>query len=136
MAGSPFFARIKAHVLEITSAIPQGRVLCLTDLCDWLDIPPRHGAYILSQLTADEQLTVPWHRVVPASGQVSTTRVSHHGIPQLSILAEEGITAAPSGKLDLFDDVRIRIEDLNLSLPRQQRPPDAPSGAPKRRRRG
>ena len=135
MAGSPFFARIKAHVLEVTAAVPPGRVLCLTDLADWLDVPPRHAAYILSQLTAEEQLAVPWHRVVPATGIVSPTRISHHGIPQRAMLADEGITAAPSGKLDLFAQVRIRIEDLPLALPRQHRPADAPAGAPRRRRR-
>lgn len=135
MAGSPFFARIKAQVLEVTAAVPAGRVLCLTDLAGWLDVPPRHAAYILSQLTAGEQLAVPWHRVVPASGTVPPTRTSHHGIPQLALLADEGITAAPSGRLDLFDEARIRIEDLDLALPRQYRPADAPSGAPRRRGR-
>lgn len=133
MAGSAFFARIKAHVLEVTAAVPPGRVLCLTDLAAWLDVPPRHAAYILSQLTAEEQLAVPWYRVVPASGIVAPARTSHHGIPQLAMLAHEGVTAAPSGRLDRFGDVRIRIEDLDLALPRQHRPADAPSGAPRRR---
>lgn len=133
MAVSPFHARIKAHVLEVTAAVPPGRVLCLADLAAWLDVPPRHAACVLSQLSAGEQLLVPWHRVVPATAIVAPARTSHHGIPQLAMLAAEGVTAAPSGRLDRFDDVLIRIEALDLALPRQHRPPDAPSGAPGRR---
>jgi hypothetical protein len=49
MAGSPFYARIRADVLAILHAVPAGKAVTYADIGAHLDVAPRHVAYILSQ---------------------------------------------------------------------------------------
>jgi len=47
MAGSPFYARIKAQVLLVLGDVPKGRVLTAAEIGGWLDVPARrafHGS--------------------------------------------------------------------------------------------
>lgn len=50
MAGSPFFARIKADVLAIARSVPAGQAITYADIGQHLDVMPRHVAYILKML--------------------------------------------------------------------------------------
>jgi methylated-DNA-protein-cysteine methyltransferase related protein len=68
-AKSLAFARMKAALLALVTDIPPGKVAQVGDIALALNIPPRHVAYILSQLHEDEAAFVPWHRVVPAGGK-------------------------------------------------------------------
>ena len=62
------FANMKRALFRAVSAIPAGRVVELRALAEALNIPPRHAAFILSKLTADEAELIPAHRVVPQGG--------------------------------------------------------------------
>jgi hypothetical protein len=50
MAGSPFYARIRADVLAIARAVPAGHAITFADIGQHLDVMPRHVAYILKML--------------------------------------------------------------------------------------
>ena len=64
MATSPFFIRIREHLLQLTASLPEGRVCSFQSIGEHLDVMPRHVAYILSTLEDAEKLVYPWHRVV------------------------------------------------------------------------
>lgn len=133
MAGSPFYARIKAHVLEIITSIPEGHVVAAADIGAWLDVPARHVAYILATLTPEEEARYPWFRVVSTKGAMQPLRTDSRGVSQRALLEQESVGVAASGRLLAFEAHRLGVEQLALSLPRQTRPPDAPT-APRRRR--
>jgi methylated-DNA-protein-cysteine methyltransferase related protein len=123
---SPFFARIKAHVTVIVAAIPVGRVMTFKDIGEWLDVPPRHVAYILATLDPGEQPLIPWFRVVNEAGTVAAGRANAFGISQQQLLADEGVTVAPDGRILGFGQSLVCMADLAIDLPRQFRPADAP----------
>ena len=127
MAGSPFYARIKAHVLLVLAAIPKGRVMTAAEIGGWLDVPARHVAYILARLTPEEEARVPWFRIVPASGSVPADRLNAFRMSQRELLVEEGVPIADDGRIKDFAERRIAVDALSLSLPRQTRPADAPA---------
>ena len=62
------YANMKRALFAAVSAIPAGRVVELRTLAAALNIPPRHAAFILSKMTADEAEMIPAHRVVPQWG--------------------------------------------------------------------
>lgn len=135
MARSPFYARIKSHVLIIAAAIPAGRVATSAEIGDWLDVPARHVAYIVATLTLDERMRVPWYRVVPASGFVASDRHGGLAIAQRELLRGEGVTIAADGRISNPSDCRVRVTELSIDLPPQSRPSDAPATVPRARRR-
>jgi alkylated DNA nucleotide flippase Atl1 len=65
--GSPHFARIKKDVLTIVAAIPAGRLVSYKDIGEWLDVMPRHVAYILALLDPVDRAHLPWQRAVKES---------------------------------------------------------------------
>jgi methylated-DNA-protein-cysteine methyltransferase related protein len=90
MAKSPFFARIKADVLQIIAAIPEGRVVSFADVGTHLDVVPRHVAYILATLEDDKKMTLPWHRAVSEGGKLGAPKFAPDGTPQEVMLRQEG----------------------------------------------
>jgi methylated-DNA-protein-cysteine methyltransferase-like protein len=140
MAGSPFFARIKADVLRILGAVPEGHVVTFADVGAHLDVAPRHVAYIAATLTEMEKATLPWHRAVAADGSLGTPKRGAGGEAQAVLLAAEGITLDTAGRIAGFAARRIAVADVPHGVPPQTRPPEAPPGtvrpaAPPRRRR-
>ncbi len=75
MAKSPFFARIKADVLMTVASIPEGGVVTFRDIGAHLDVMPRHVAYILKMLDAEERV------VAKAEGALDVARLPH-GVPR------------------------------------------------------
>lgn len=99
MSGSPAFARIRGEVLAVTRAIPRGRVATYPDIGAFLDVMPRHVAYLLGQLTPEERTGLPWHRVVGRDGALARPRADFHGRTQGELLAAEGVTLDPKGRV-------------------------------------
>jgi methylated-DNA-protein-cysteine methyltransferase related protein len=138
MAGSPFFARIKGDVLKIMAAVPKGRLVTFQDIGRYLDVMPRHVAYILSQLRGDEQATTPWFRAVAENGTVANHKTNDFGLSQRDLLAEEKHLIAPDGRILDFGQKLVAVEALESGVPVQQRPADAPvakTGKPRHRSR-
>jgi methylated-DNA-protein-cysteine methyltransferase related protein len=126
MAKSPFFARIKADVLQIIMSVPRGRLVTFLDVGQHLDVAPRHVAYILAQLEGAEQASIPWFRAVADNGVLSQPKANDFGISQKALLEEESHFIAPDGRiLDLARKL-IVVEELQSGVPKQARPANAP----------
>jgi methylated-DNA-protein-cysteine methyltransferase related protein len=133
--GSPFYARIKRQVLQITASVPQGRVVTYKDISAWLDVVPRHVAYILARLDADEQAQIPWFRIVPENGVLVRKRANTFGISQQKLLLDDGLVISLDGCIAGFAQASIDIGDLPISLPKQVRPAHAPVVSRRRSKR-
>ena len=132
--GSPFYARIKADVLKIVAAVPEGRVASFADIGAHLDVPPRHVAYILAMLSDIEKTTLPWHRAVGADGALGVPKAGADGTPQRALLEAEGAAFDAEGCIADVAARRVEIAVLAHGVPRQTRPADAPR--PRRNRGG
>jgi methylated-DNA-protein-cysteine methyltransferase related protein len=139
LAASPFFARIREHVLQLTAAVPRGKVCSFQSMGEHLDLVPRHVAYILSRLEDNEKFVYPWHRVVSGDGSLGSPRSNPDGTTQAELLRAEGIPISGNRIVTSLGQVFLPAEKLPSGLPRQTRPPDAPrpktrSTQPRRRR--
>jgi alkylated DNA nucleotide flippase Atl1 len=80
-------------ILELVETIPPGRVMTYGDVAHHLGIP---SARLVGQVLAHSGGSVPWHRVVLATGSVA----DHLAERQLAMLREEGV-AVRQGRVDL-----------------------------------
>lgn len=71
---SPFFKHIKNDVLLMVQSIARGHVTTYASMGAHIDVVPRHIAYILSQLSLEEQVQYPWWRVVGAQGALGQAK--------------------------------------------------------------
>lgn len=126
MPASPFFARIREHVLQLTAAVPEGKVCTYQSMGEFLDVMPRHVAYILSQLGEAEKFVYPWHRVVGGDGSLGSPKKNPDGTTQAELLRQEGILVSGNKIESTFERVFVAAEALGSGLPRQQRPAEAP----------
>jgi methylated-DNA-protein-cysteine methyltransferase-like protein len=126
MPTSPFYARIKAQVLQLTAAVPAGRVCTFQSMGEYLDVMPRQVAYLLSQLDAEEQQRVPWYRVVAADGTLGTPKQARDGTTQAELLRAEGVQVRGNRVEPDFAARCITAEQLPSGLAQQTRPADAP----------
>lgn len=135
MAASPFFARIRNHVLQLVATIPAGKVCTFQSIGEHLDVMPRHVAYILSQLQDQEKLAHPWHRVVGHDGALGRPRCNPDGTSQADLLRAEGVLVSGSRIGSSFERIFVPAGSLPAGLSRQKRPPDAPAPKATTRRR-
>jgi methylated-DNA-protein-cysteine methyltransferase related protein len=126
LAKSSFFARIKGDVLQIVAAIPHGRAVSFADVGAYLDVAPRHVAYILSTLEDDQKMMLPWYRAVADGGKLGTPKFAPDGTSQEELLREEGWQLY-KGQLQDFEQGKIAVTELNSGVPKQSRPKDAPT---------
>jgi alkylated DNA nucleotide flippase Atl1 len=90
-AKSLAYANMKRALFAAVMAIPAGRVVEMRTLAAALNIPPRHAAFILSKLTAEEAEMIPAHRVVPQAGDFGKPEVRKPALArQLAQLRSEG----------------------------------------------
>ncbi|MBD2464881.1 MGMT family protein [Oscillatoria sp. FACHB-1407] len=115
MPKSKAFIGIKRDICLIVPAIPVGRVTTFASIGSYMSVVPRHVAYILSTLTEEEQLTLPWHRVVGQDGKLGKVKLDSLGRPQESLLQDEGITVQ-RGIVTAFAEVFIEVSDLNTPV--------------------
>jgi methylated-DNA-protein-cysteine methyltransferase-like protein len=126
VAASPFFTRIREHVLQLTAAVPEGKICTFQSMGEHLDVMPRHVAYILSQLEDNEKFFYPWHRVVSGDGSLGSPKKNPDGTSQAELLRAEGLLVSGNRVASSFSLVFVSAEQLPSSLPKQTRPPDAP----------
>lgn len=132
---SAFFARIKMQVLQLTSAVPAGKVCTYQSMGKHLDVMPRHVAYILSQLEPHEKLEYPWHRVVSADMSLGAPKQNPDGTTQADLLRNEGLLISGNKVISSVERVLIDAANLPSGLAKQKRPKDAPAAKPRRTRR-
>jgi methylated-DNA-protein-cysteine methyltransferase related protein len=126
MPASPFFARIREHVLQLAAAVPEGKICTYQSLGEHLDVMPRHVAYILSQLEDDEKFVYPWYRVVSSDGSLGRPKSNPDGTSQAELLRAEGILVSGNRIATSFELVFVPAERLPSGIPKQKRPPNAP----------
>jgi methylated-DNA-protein-cysteine methyltransferase-like protein len=102
MARSGGTVRLKARVLAVVGAIPEGRVTTYGAIGRHLRVTARQVAFILANLTAEESECLPWFRVVAASGVVSSTKLGAVGRRQIARLRAEGVAVTPRNKVEDF----------------------------------
>ncbi|MCU0987199.1 MAG: MGMT family protein, partial [Acetobacteraceae bacterium] len=122
MPRSDAFARIKADILAIIRAVPEGAVVTFSAIGAHLDVAPRHAAYILATLAGGQDEAFPWHRAVAADGALLS---GPRGARQAVLLAEEG-HAVTRGKLDGLAAV-VELSALPHGVAKQTRPEATPS---------
>jgi methylated-DNA-protein-cysteine methyltransferase-like protein len=94
---SPAFQAMKRALLEQLSAIPVGKVVALDQMAIAMNIPTRHVAYMVSQVSEAERDLVPWHRLVPSGCKFpAAAKRSPRQIEQIRLLAQEGVSDLPA----------------------------------------
>jgi methylated-DNA-protein-cysteine methyltransferase-like protein len=84
-------ARLKARVVAIVAAIPEGRVTTYGLIARKLRATPRQVARVLAHFTPEESATLPWFRVVSAKGVIGTVKLGATGRRQIALLRDEGV---------------------------------------------
>jgi methylated-DNA-protein-cysteine methyltransferase-like protein len=92
----------KSRVLSVVAAIPKGRVTTYGTIARHLGVTARQVAFILSTLTVEESMRLPWFRVVAANGIVSSTKLGSVGRRQIARLRAEGVAVTPRNKVEEF----------------------------------
>jgi alkylated DNA nucleotide flippase Atl1 len=105
MARSNRVERLRARVLAVVAAIPEGRVTTYGAIARHLRVGPRQVAFVLARLTAEESAQLPWFRVVAANGIVSSTKRGNVGRRQIACLQAEGIVVTARNKVAEFSAV-------------------------------
>src|SRR5689334_16836017 len=98
-------ARLKARVLAVVAAIPDGRVTTYGIIARYLRATPRQVAFVMARLTPEESADLPWFRVVAASGVISTMKLGAVGRRQVARLREEGVTVTMRNKVADFNSI-------------------------------
>jgi methylated-DNA-protein-cysteine methyltransferase-like protein len=90
--GSIAYANLRRALFAVVGRIPPGQVVETAVLGTCLNVPARHVAYILSQITPDEAELLPWHRVIPRDGRFGLeAALSTRQVQQLDLLRREGV---------------------------------------------
>lgn len=97
--------RVRARVLTVVAAIPEGRVTTYGRAGRRLGIGPRQVARILATLTDEESAELPWFRVVAANGVISSTKAGTVGRRQITRLRAEGVAVTARNTVAGFDSV-------------------------------
>jgi len=126
VAKSPFFSRIREQVLQLTAAVPEGHVCTYQSIGEYLDVMPRHVAYILSRLEDHEKFVYPWYRVVSADGSLGALKRNPDGSSQAELLRAEGLPVNASKVGPNCEQLFLPAEKLASGLARQKCPTDAP----------
>ena len=99
-------AKVFEKVYEIVRSIPRGRVASYGQIAAIAGYP--RGAqmigWALHQLDENKAIKIPWHRVINARGEISTTCHEHSADLQVKLLKKEGVrvqfTPEGIGKVD------------------------------------
>jgi methylated-DNA-protein-cysteine methyltransferase-like protein len=92
----------RSRIFAVVSRIPRGRVATYGQVAELAGIPgqARLVGYALSALDRDSR--IPWHRVVNATGRISTrSQDTGSEVTQAILLRREGVRFGPRGSLSL-----------------------------------
>lgn len=103
MPTSTAFDRLKAKVLAVVAAIPEGRVTTYGTIGRHLGATARQVARVMSSLEVGECEN--WFRVVGANGVISTTKLGSVGRRQIASLKADGIAVTARNRVEAFHAV-------------------------------
>jgi methylated-DNA-protein-cysteine methyltransferase-like protein len=89
-------------VYRVVARVPRGRFSTFGDIAAFLDVMPRHVAFLLAKLPPDVREVLPWHRVLSGEGQVpDKARVAaaawHALLEGEGVLFVDGVATRRSG---------------------------------------
>ncbi len=88
-------------IYAIVATIPEGRVATYGQIARMLGMP-RHARQVGYALAATPvELSIPWHRVVNARGEISPRRKSGYDEFQRILLEDEGVVFDAGGRISL-----------------------------------
>ena len=88
-------------IYAIVAAIPEGRVATYGQIAGMLGMP-RHARQVGYALAATPaELSIPWHRVVNARGEISPRRKPGYDEFQRILLEDEGVVFDAGGRISL-----------------------------------
>lgn len=93
------------EVLTIVRAVPPGRVTTFAAIGRYLDVVPRHVAYVLARRDDEEREIAPWYRVVGNDGILGKPKSRNHGESQEELLQAEGVNITPDRCVERFADI-------------------------------
>jgi methylated-DNA-protein-cysteine methyltransferase-like protein len=117
MPGSAAFQRIKSDVLTIAARVPAGRVTTFAEIGRYLDVMPRHVAYLLALPNDPAREAAPWYRVVGEGGALGRPKRDFHGRTQAVLLIEEGLVITATGRVAAFAECLFHITPENAGVP-------------------
>ena len=103
-APSLAFARIRAEVVRLVGLIPRGKFTTYGSLAVHMNVVPRHVAFVMSRLTAEESARLPWHRVVGADARISPKMDALLAAEQRQRLEAEGMHLDEGGFITRDDE--------------------------------
>lgn len=129
-AGLPAFS---AAVYRLVARVPKGKVVTYGQVAALLGVPraPRAVGTALRRLPPPLFRTVPWQRVISASGGISIRGDLIRAEQQRWLLEDEGIEFGRHGKVDL--DIYRWSGPKRWTPPKWKTPPPRVSGAGSRR---
>ena len=127
MSKSAAFIRIKNDILKIVTSIPTGKVCSYRSIGNYLDVMPRHVAYILAMLDDSEKTSCPWQRVVGEKGVFGTSKRTGIALSQAILLESEGHEVRANTSICDFEESFVEASDLASGVQRQSRTDLTPS---------
>src|SRR5690349_25073060 len=97
-------ARIRAEVIRLVALVPKGKFTTYGSLAVHMNVVPLHVASVLSNLTAEESATLPWHRVTASDGRISPRMPPASATRQRARLRAEGMKLDQHGCIQNPDD--------------------------------
>lgn len=89
------------RIYRVVAAIPRGRVATYGQVALLAGLPRRARLVGRALSALDEGSDVPWHRVVGASGRISSRDEAPYEHLQRVLLEEEGVRFDARGRIDL-----------------------------------
>lgn len=100
---SKAFARIRAEVIRLVALVPAGKFTTYGSIAIHMNVVPRHVAFVLSHLTAEESAALPWHRIVGAEARISPKMDAELAAHQRLRLEVEGLQLDDKGFIQNAD---------------------------------
>jgi methylated-DNA-protein-cysteine methyltransferase-like protein len=97
------FARIRAEVIRLVALIPAGKFTTYGSIAIHMNVIARHVATVLSHLTPEESVALPWHRVVAANARISPNMPPASSLKQRRRLKAEDLRIDPEGYIQDAD---------------------------------
>ena len=82
----------KERVVDFVRHIPKGKLIYFGLISEHVGGSAQSVGWVLTGLTPEESVGVPWHRVVAKNGYISALKLGEKGQLQKLLLQEEGFT--------------------------------------------
>ncbi|MBB5038394.1 MGMT family protein [Prosthecobacter dejongeii] len=107
--------RIRAEVIRLVSLIPEGKFTTYGSIAVHMNVAALHVASVMSRLTKEESVALPWHRVVSADARVSPKMEASLAMTQRQRLEAEGMRVDAQGYIQ-DSDAHFHVVGLRRNI--------------------